>query len=252
MALPNAGDNFMVFPNLAQAKEIAELRLASLKSKLADNAPIPTLSLDNTKVQHLNCIIKADSQGSAEAIRNSLLSLNTDLISIDILAYQAGAVTENDVVLASSASAIIYAFNVRPDSNVVSRAKSEKVEIKNFRIIYDVVEDMKEVIKGSKAPEYVSAQVGVVEIRKTYTVSKLGTIAGCKVTEGHVKKGLKVTLVRGGVEIVTTTISSLKINKDEVREVKNGFECGIMLEDYNDILVDDILLVYESRLVDEV
>ncbi len=248
--VPEAGDRFMAFGEESEAREIAlkRKRIKEMKERSGNSA----LSLDDLynrihegETQTINIIIKADSTGSAEAVKSSLEKLNNNEVKLNIIRATSGAITESDVLLATASNAIIYGFNVRPDAKTRAKALEEKVEIRLHRIIYALIEEIEAAMKGMLAPKLVEKVTGQAEIRRLFKVSKLGTIAGCMVTDGYIKNASKVRVMRDGVIIYEGKINSLQREKDQAREVKAGFECGILLENYNDIKEGDIIEGYE-------
>ena len=189
--------------------------------------------------------MKADSTGSAEAVKASLEKLTTDKIRINVVRASSGAITESDVLLAGASHAIIYGFNVRPDAKTKAKAAEEKVEIRTQKIIYALIEEIQAAMKGMLAPTMVEQVNGQAEVRKLFKVSKLGTIAGCMVVDGCIKASAGVRLMREGIVIYEGKLASLQREKDSVKEVKSGFECGMLIENFNDIKEGDIIESYE-------
>ncbi len=248
--VPEAGDRFMAFGQESEAREIAlkRKRIKEMKERSGNSA----LSLDDLynrihegETQTINIIIKADSTGSAEAVKSSLEKLNNDEVKLNIIRATSGAITESDVLLATASNAIIYGFNVRPDAKTRAKALEEKIEIRLHRIIYALIEEIEAAMKGMLAPKLIEKVTGQAEIRRLFKVSKLGTIAGCMITDGYIKNASKVRVMRDGVIIYEGKINSLQREKDQAKEVKAGFECGILLENYNDIKEGDIIEGYE-------
>ena len=244
--VPEAGDRFMAFKDESEAKTIAtrrkQIKEAKLKSKTS------ALSLDDLynrinegNIHNINLIIKADSTGSAEAVKASLEKLTTDDIKINVIRATAGGITESDVLLAAASNAIIYGFNVRPDAHTKAKAQEEKVEIRLHRIIYALIEEIQAAMKGLLKPVMVEKTLGQAEVRKLYKVSKLGTIGGCMVIEGVIKAKANIKVLRDGVIIYEGKLASLQREKDAVKEVKSGFECGLLIENFNDIKEGDII-----------
>ncbi len=248
--VPLAGDRFMAFPTEQEAREIA-LRRKQIK-EAKEKSRSSAASLDDLfarakegETQNINIIIKADSTGSAEAVKSSLEKLSTDNIKIHIVRATSGAITESDVLLASASKAIIYGFNVRPDAKTRAKAEEEKVEIRLHRIIYALIEEIQAAMKGMLAPTMVEKVTGQAEVRRLFKVSKLGTICGCMIVDGFIKNGSPVRLLREGLIVYEGKIASLQREKDSVKEVKKGFECGILLENFNDVKEYDIIEGYE-------
>ena len=248
--VPLAGDHFMAFPTEAEAREIAERRRMMKEAKEKSKTSAASLEdlfnrANEGKAQNINIIIKADSTGSAEAVKSSLEKLTNDEVKINIVRATSGAITESDVLLASASHAIIYGFNVRPDSKTRAKAEEEKVEIRLHRIIYALIEEIQAAMKGMLAPTMVERVTGQAEVRKLFKVSKLGTIAGSMVVEGSIKNGSMIRVLRDGIIVFQGKIASLQREKDAAKEVKSGFECGILIENFNDIKEGDIIEGYE-------
>ena len=244
--VPEAGDRFMAFKDESEAKTIATRRKQIKEAKLKSKSS--ALSLDDLynrinegNIHNINLIIKADSTGSAEAVKASLEKLTTDDIKINIIRATAGGITESDVLLAAASNAIIYGFNVRPDAHTKAKAQEEKVEIRLHRIIYALIEEIQAAMKGLLKPVMVEKTLGQAEVRKLYKVSKLGTIGGCMVIEGVIKAKANIKVLRDGVIIYEGKLASLQREKDAVKEVKSGFECGLLIENFNDIKEGDII-----------
>ena len=245
---PSAGDKFMVFENEKKAKSIAEER----KQKLASNGngDRRTMSLDDLfnrisdGTKEINIILKADVKGSEEAVKNSLLKLDVEGIKINVIRSGIGTVTESDIVLAAASDAIIIGFNIRPDNKTIEYAKDRNVDIRLYNIIYKVVEEMEAAMKGKLEPIFEEKVLGQAEVRKLFKFSKVGTIAGTMVTSGIIKRDAKARVIRDGVIIYDGAINSLAREKDQVKEVKQGLECGITIENFNDIKEQDIIEAY--------
>ena len=206
--------------------------------------------IEQGEVQDINIIIKADVQGSAEAVKASMERLDVEGIRVNVIRSTAGQITESDIMLASASNAIIYGFNVRPNAMVRKKAEEEGIEIRLHSIIYKALEEMELAMKGMLAPVYEEVIIGQAEVRQTYKVSRIGTIAGCMVTDGCVKRDCKVRVIREGVVIYEGKLGSLRRFENDVKEVSNGFECGMTVENYNDIKVDDIIEAYEDQQVE--
>ena len=250
--VPNAGDHFMAFPTEKEAREIANKR--RLAKELQERKGSAALSLDDLynrvnegELKELNLVIRADSTGSCEALKSSLAKIQVEGVKINVIRATAGAISESDVLLASASNAIIYGFNVRPDSFVKAKALEEKVEIRLHRIIYALIEEIEGAMKGMKKPTFVEEVVGEGEIRNIFKVSKIGTIAGCYVTSGVVKAKGSIRLIRDGVIIYDGKLGSLKRYQDDAKEVKAGFECGLTIENYNDEKEGDTFEIYEMK-----
>lgn len=250
---PSAGDKFMVFENEKKAKTIAVER----KEKLANtnNNDRRSMSLDDLfnrisdGTKEINIILKADVKGSEEAVKNSLLKLDVEGIKINVIRSGIGTVTESDIVLASASDAIIIGFNIRPDNKTIEYAKDRNVDIRLYNIIYKVVEEMEAALRGKLEPVYEEKVLGQAEVRKLFKFSKVGTIAGAMVTNGIVKRDAKARVVRDGVIIYDGNINSIAREKDQVKEVKQGLECGITIENFNDIKEGDII---EAYIIEEI
>lgn len=246
---PSAGDKFMAFENEKKAKKVAEERKIIAKEK--ENKPKSKISLDdlfNRKEageKEINIILKADVKGSEEAVKNSLLKLDVEGIKINVIRSGIGNITESDVILAEASDAIIIGFNIRPEHKIVEIAKDKGIDIRLYNIIYKVVEEMEAALKGKLEPEYKEEVTGTAEVRKLFKFSKVGTIAGSYVTSGVIKRGSKVRVIRDGIVVNDSIIASLAREKDQAKEVKQGLECGITIENFNDIKENDILETYE-------
>ncbi len=250
--IPNSGDPFQVTENEKVARQYGQKR-QELR-KLEDAKNVKKITLDNLydniqsgDVQELNVIIKGDVHGSVEAIQSALEKLSTPEIRLVCKHAAAGAIIENDVNLAAASDAIIIGFHVRPTPKAQAVADKEKVEIRKYNVIYDVVEDIRSAMEGMLIPDLEEETVGKVEVRETFKVPKVGVIAGCMVTSGIVTRKSSVHVIREGIEVHTGPISSLKRFKDDAKEVREGFECGISLENFNDIQVGDELEVFEMK-----
>ena len=250
---PSAGDKFFVFENEKKARLISEQRKEQLKNK--DNQSSQALSLDalfskiKQGVKEINIILKADVKGSEEAVKNSLLKINVDGVKINIIRSSIGAISESDIVLANASNAIILGFNIRPDNKIIEYAKSKNVDIRLYNIIYKLVEEIEAAMKGVLDPEYVENVIGSAEVRKIFKFSKVGTIAGSYVIKGIIKRNAKARIIRDGIVIYDGNINSIAREKDQVKEVKEGLECGITIENFNDIKEQDII---EAYVIEEV
>ncbi len=246
---PSAGDKFMAFETETEAKEVAAKRKNILKDQATHKQ---SLSLDDLFNQiesgnkEINVVLKCDVRGSEEAVKNSLEKITVKDAKVKVIRSGIGTITESDVVLANASNAIIIGFNVVPSNITKEIAKEYNVEIRLYTIIYKLVEDMENAINGLLDPEYEEKVIGSAEIRKIFKYSKIGSIAGCYVTDGIIKNGCSVRLIRDGIVIASEDkISSLQREKDAVKEVKKGFECGLTLENYTDIKEDDVIEAYE-------
>ncbi len=247
---PLAGDDFIVVESEAVARKIAEYRFSKIqiqKNKVVkSNVEEMFEQINQGKASSLPIIIKADVQGSAEAIENSVIKLSTEEVEVTVVHKGVGAITESDVALANSSKGFIIGFNVRALPHARDVAKRDGVDMKYYSIIYELIDDVKNLLSGLLKPDISEKITGNVEIREVFNISKLGNIAGCMVKDGYVTRDSKIRLLRDNVVIHTGALSSLKRFKDEVKEVKNGFECGLMLENYSDIKVADIIETYEE------
>jgi translation initiation factor IF-2 len=248
--VPEAGDAVHVVESERVAKDIISHREDEKRGGRKE-ASRPKLTLDEIfaqaeggGVKELSVVVKADTQGSVEAIRDALLKLSTDDVKVDVLLAGVGAVNETDVMLAKASGAVIVAFHVRPDPTARRAAESQGVDIRAYRVIYDVVDEVKQAMVGLLPPTVTEAFLGRAEVRDTFTVPRVGTIAGCYVTEGNVRRGGSCRLLRDGVQIYEGRVGSLKRFKDDVREVASGFECGIGIDGYNDVKVGDVIELF--------
>ena len=251
--VPVAGDTLVVVESDKIAKETAEKWKEYLEMKEKSKTTKATLEdlqkmILEGNLKKLPVIIKADTQGSVEAIKGSLAKLKNEEVKVDIIHSDVGAITENDVILAKASEphAIILGFNVRPTSGAKNKAKQEGIEIRTYSIIYDLIDDVKELLSGLMTPKVREEVTATVEVRDVFNVPKVGTVAGCYVQDGVVHRGDFVRVIRDGVVIYDSKLASLKRFKDDVKEVGKGFECGIMVEGYNDVKVGDILETYQK------
>ena len=248
-SVPSAGDKFMAFETEKQAKSIADAR--SEKAKQMQNKNTNSLSLDDlfskieSGVKEINIILKADVKGSEEAVKNALEKIDVKGVKTTVIRSGTGTITESDVVLANASSAIIIGFNVRPSSKTKELAKEYNVDIRLHNIIYKVIEELEAAMKGMLDPEYEEKILGEAEVRQLFRFSKVGTIAGSYITNGIIKQNSKARLIRDGVVLYDGAIASIQREKDSVKEVKQGFECGITLENFNDIKEKDVIEAYE-------
>ncbi|MBE3099284.1 MAG: translation initiation factor IF-2, partial [Planctomycetes bacterium] len=255
--LPQPGDALQAIADAAKARQVAMFRQTQAKEK-ALGAKGSRLTLESLKqqiaegdVKELPIIIKADVQGSAEVLSDTLTRLSDDKVKIRIIHAGVGAINESDVLLASASNAIIIGFSVRPDRNALNVAEREKVEIRLHSIIYNVIDEMKKAMAGLLEPTLKEVRLGVAEVRNTFRVPKVGTVAGCMVTEGRILRAgeAQARLVRDHVTVFEGKIASLRRFKDDVSEVKAGFECGIGLERFNDIKVGDVIEVFSIERI---
>ncbi len=244
--VPEAGDRFNQVKDEKTARNMAESRKEKLKAEtLLANHRVSLEDLYNQikegKVKELSIIVKADVQGSVEAIKQSLEKLSTDDVKVRVIHGGVGAITETDVTLATASNAIVIGFNVRPDSNATAQADRDGVDIKTYRIIYDAIEDIKSAMIGMLDPEYKEVVLGTAEVRETYKISNVGTIAGCYVKDGKLRRNAEVRIIREGIVIFESTLSSLKRFKDDAKEVAAGYECGLSIDKFNDIKEGDLV-----------
>jgi len=249
-----AGDDFIVLENEKEARQLAEKRKELQKGERVRRTNI---SLDDLfsqiqdgNIQDINIIIKADVQGSIEAIIQSLEKLDIDTVRINVIHGAVGAINETDVLFAATSNAIIIGFNVRPDKNAIKLADTEKVDIRLYRVIYDAIDDIKKAMEGMLAPEYREKVLGNAEIREVFKIPSIGTIAGCYVTEGKINRNDDIRIIRDGIVVIEGKIASLKRFKDDVKEVNTGYEFGIGIEKYNDLKNGDIIEAYTMEAIE--
>jgi translation initiation factor IF-2 len=253
--VPEAGDSFLAMDDAAAARDIAQKRQRlEREAQHRRSGRVKTLEDFMAEaaaggVATLRIIIKADQGGPAEALADALAQLSTAEVKVEVVHRGVGAITESDVLLARASGAIIVGFHVRPDSNARAAADRERVEIRTYRIIYEAVEEVKLAMEGLLAPEKKEVVLGEAEVRQIFKIAKIGTIAGCFVRSGVIPRTGRVRIIRNGVEVYDGTLSSLKRFKDDVREVREGFECGIGIENFNDVKVSDLI---ESYRIEEV
>ncbi len=252
--VPEAGDLFRNFDDEKEARALADRRRR--RKQEAERRQSSAMSLEDLSAQieagnikEIPIIIKADVQGSAEAVKSSMEKLSVGDVKIKVIHATAGAITESDIMLADASKGMIIGFNVRPDSNIRKKAEDAGVEIRLHNIIYKATEEMELAMKGMLEPVYEDVTIGEAEVRETYKVSKVGTIAGCMVTDGKVKAGCNVRLIREGIIIYDGKLGSLQRFKDQAKEVLSGYECGLTIENYNDIKLGDTLEFYEAQEV---
>jgi len=253
--VPQAGDEFMVVDNEKKARAIAESRINREKAG-EDAGRVRSLSLDDLfkqiqqgEVQEFNLIIKGDTQGSVEAVKDSVERMKVGDISINVISAGVGAITENDIMLARASDAVVIGFNVRPDPKARDAAAREKVEVKTYRVIYQLLEELEAALVGMLKPEYEEIQTGLLEVKAVFRVPRLGAVAGTLVKEGEINRKSKVRLLRDGTIIYEGAVASLRRFKDDVRSVSAGYECGVGLEDFQDIKEGDVIEVIEMREV---
>lgn len=247
---PNAGDKFVVMDDEREAREIANKRLQLIREQALRSQKHITLDEIGRRLaigdfKELKIIVKADVDGSAEALTDALLKLSTDKIQVNVIHKAVGAISESDVLLASASDAIIIGFQVRPTLKARQLAEKEEIEIRTYSIIYDAINEVKSAMEGMLAPQYEEKVTCNVEVREVFKISKVGTVAGCYVLDGKITRQTKIRVIRDGVIIYTGNLSSLKRFKDDVKEVSAGYECGLTIENFNDIKVGDILEGFE-------
>jgi translation initiation factor IF-2 len=247
--VPEAGDEFAAVADERMARELVEQR--KQKSKEEEFRANAKVSLDdlfaqiNEGAKELKIIVKADVGGSAEAVKASLVKLSNEEVKVSVIHSAVGGITEGDVMLAAASNAIIVGFNVRPDRGALDSAERQKVDIRTYRIIYECIEEIEAAMKGMLAPKFKESLLGHAEVRQTIRVPNVGTIAGSYITDGKINRNAQIRVVRDGIVIYEDKISSLKRFKDDVKEVAQGYECGIGLERFNDIKEGDVLEAFE-------
>jgi translation initiation factor IF-2 len=254
---PSAGEHARVVENDRQARHLAQLRGQRVRAEQLARRGTGGVSLEDLfsqieagAVRELNIVVKADVQGSIEAVTGELGKIRHPEVGVNVIHTGIGAISESDVILASASNAIVVGFNVRPNAEARALAEREGVDIRTYRVIYQLTEDIQQALVGMLSPERVEETLGEAEVRQVFRASRVGTIAGCYVTEGTVRRNAQVRVVREGTVIYETTIASLKRFKDDVREVQAGFECGILLENFNDLKEGDVLEFYETREIE--
>ena len=242
--VPSAGDAFNAVSDERMARELAEER----KQQAENAAPQKKVSLEDLfsqiqagEMKTLNLIVKADVQGSAEAVKSSLEKISNDEVRVRVIHSAVGAISESDVMLAATSNAIIVGFNVRPDSAARDSAVRSNVDVRLYRVIYDCINEIQDAMKGMLAPKYRESLIGHAEVRETYKVSKVGTVCGCYCTDGKIQRGCEVRVLRDNIVIHEGSLASLRRFKDDVREVAAGYECGMQIEKFNDIKVGDVI-----------
>jgi translation initiation factor IF-2 len=249
---PQAGDKFNVMESDREAREIANKREQiqreqSLRTKkhITLDEIGPRLAIGSFK--ELNIIVKGDVDGSVEALSDSMLKLSTEEVQVNIIHKAVGQISESDVLLASASDAIIVGFQVRPSASARQLAEKEEIEIRLYSIIYDAINEIKDAMEGMLAPTVEEVITGNVEVRRVFKISKIGTVAGCYVTDGTIKRNNQIRLIRDGIVAYTGEINQLKREKDDVNEVRSGYECGISIKNYNDIKEGDVIEGFEER-----
>ncbi|WP_327077693.1 translation initiation factor IF-2 [Alicyclobacillus vulcanalis] len=251
--VPQAGDLFVVYDDEKSARAVVERRLERERQQMQATARVTLDDLyrqiKEGNVAELNVIVKADVQGSVEALVQSIEKINVEGVRVRVIHKGVGAITESDVQLASASNAIIIGFHVRPDVNARRVAEQQKIDIRLYRVIYDAIAELESAMKGMLAPEYKEVVVGHAEVRETFNISKVGTVAGCYVTDGRIPRDAEVRVVRDGIVIYEGKLSSLRRFKDDVREVAAGYECGMTIEKFNDIKVGDVIEAFTMEQV---
>ena len=253
--VPLAGDQFVVMPSEKAARAIGEKRREKQRDEQMKASSKITLEdlfdkMQEGEVKELNMVLKADVQGSVEAIRQSVEKISNEEVQLKVIHCGVGAITDSDIMLASASNAIVIGFNVRPAQSAVAMAERERVDLRTYRIIYELIEDIEKAMKGMLEPEYKEVVIGQAQVRELFKVSGLGTIAGSYVTDGKGSRNAKARLVRNGIVIYDGAIASVRRFKDDVKEVNRGYECGLMLENFNDIKEEDIIEIYEMQEIE--
>lgn len=252
--VPSAGDLFVVYDDERKARSLADKRIAKQRQEQLGAQSRVTLEdlykqIQEGEVKDLNVIIKADVQGSVEALTGSLEKIDIAGVRVRVIHKGVGAITESDILLASASNAIVIGFNVRPEPNAGKMAESEKVDVRLYRVIYNVIEELEAAMKGMLDPEYKEVILGRAEVRQTFKVSKIGTIAGCYVTDGKITRNSEVRVIRDGIVVFEGKLDSLKRFKDDAREVATGYECGVTLENFNDMKEGDIIEAFVMEAI---
>jgi translation initiation factor IF-2 len=252
--VPQAGDRFIVFEDEKTARQVGETRAQRQLASQRNEKSVVTLDnlfeqMKQGEIKEINIVVKADVQGSAEAVAASLQKIEVEGVKVKIIHNGVGAITESDIILASASNAIVIGFNVRPDTNAKRTAEAEKVDIRLHRIIYKAIEEIEAAMKGMLDPEFEEKVIGQAEVRTTFKVSKIGTIAGSYVTEGKITRDSSVRLIREGVVIFEGELDTLKRFKDDVKEVATNYECGITIKNFNDLKEGDVI---EAFVMEEI
>jgi translation initiation factor IF-2 len=248
---PQAGDNFNVLDSEQEARDIAVKREQLQREQALRTKKILTLDEIGRRIaignfKELNIIVKGDVDGSIEALSDSLIKLTTEEIQVNVIHKAVGAISESDVTLASASDAIIIGFQVRPSLAARKLAEKEGVEIRLYSIIYDAIEEVKSAMEGMLSPEIKEEVTATIEVRDVFRITKVGTVAGCIVKEGKIKRGNKLRLIRDGIVIYTGEMNSLKRFKEEVKEVSSGYECGLSFMNYQDLKIGDVIESFEE------
>jgi len=252
--VPEAGEFARAVENERRARQLAAERANRLKTEALARRSGRKVSLEDVfrlaQVKELNLVLKGDVSGSVEAVEDEIAKLPQDEVAVNIIHRGVGGINESDVMLAAASEAVILAFNVRPVGDARALAEREGIEIRGYSVIYRAIEELRAAMQGMLEPEEVEDTVGQVEVRQTFRASRIGTIAGSFVTEGKVTRGAKVRVVRDGTVVQETTIASLRRFSEDVREVSAGFECGIVLNNFQDVKDGDVLEIFETRKVE--
>lgn len=253
--VPKAGDKFIVMQSEKAAKAIVEKRRIKSRDERLEASSKITLEdvfdkMQKGEIKQLDIVLKADVQGSLEAIRQSLEKISTDEVNVNIIHGSVGAITDSDIMLASASNAIVIGFNVRPSATVIALSEREQVNVRTYRIIYELIEDIEKAMKGMLDPEFKEVVLGQAEVRQTFKASGVGTIAGSYVISGKIKRNASARLIRNGIVVYDGELASLKRFKDDAKEVLAGYECGLTLDKYNDIKEQDIIEVYEMQEIE--
>ncbi len=247
--VPEAGESFVVVENERVAKEVVSARLARQREK--ELSQLSTVSLEDLydrmqkgEAKELNVILKADVQGSVEAVRESLTKLSTDAVRVNVIHGGVGGITESDIILASASQAIIIGFNVRPGMKAMALTDQEGVSIRTYSVIYDAIEDVKKAMEGLLEPIYTEKVIGQAEVIQLFNVPKVGAVAGSHVTSGKIVRGVNARVMRDNVVVYDSKIGSLKHYKENAKECQEGYDCGIKIENFNDIKLGDVIEAY--------
>jgi translation initiation factor IF-2 len=256
-SVPDAGEFAHVVENDRTARQQANERAVRLRNEAQARRSGRKISFEDIfkgiqegDYQELDLVLKADVSGSLEAFEDEIAKLPQDEIHVNVISSGVGGITESDVMLAAASDAVVLGFNVRPVGDARALADREGVEIRTYSVIYRAIDELRDAMQGMLAPETVEDVVGNLEVRQIFRASRIGVIAGCMVTDGHVTRGAKVRLIRDGAVVHDGTIGSLRRFNEDVREVQTGFECGVVLKDYMDVKEGDVIEVYETRQVE--
>ncbi|MGZ4106262.1 MAG: translation initiation factor IF-2, partial [Tumebacillaceae bacterium] len=252
--VPSAGDTFVVYDDERKASKLIDKRVAKQRQEAVGAQSRVTLDdlfskIKEGDIKELNVILKADVQGSVEALRGSLEKIEVEGVRVKVVHQGVGAINESDIILATASNAIVIGFNVRPQPNAEKMAESEKVDVRLYRVIYNAIEEVESALKGMLDPEFKEVILGRAEVRQTFKVSKVGTIAGCMVTEGKLLRNAEARVIRDGIVVYEGKFDALKRFKDDAREVATGYECGVTLEKFNDVREGDIVECFQMEQV---